>query len=165
MEKISKIVDLIFSNTMSLCFLTMVVGVTLDTAVRNFSGSELEGTVEISEFLLVVVGFLGMVVAHNNKSHMRIGISFFKKYSSRGRYFSEQINNIILLIFFVLFFYGGFQKAISSYKTNESAYLGSRIEPVWFFRWVVPLSCVFLCLQILADIWRLRNKRHLPDKE
>ena len=156
-EKIISSLVWFFSHVIYFCLFFMTFYVTFDIIFRSLSGSAMEGTVEINEYLLVVAGFFGIVHTHKHKGHITVDI-FYRSLSPIKQYFHDQINNIILLVFSIFFVYAGIQKAISAYESGECNWFGDYILPVWFIRWVVPISFTFLSFQILISIFRLKRE-------
>lgn len=157
-EKTMNSLNWFFSNVVFFCLFFMTFYVTLDIIIRTISGSALEGTVEINEYLLVIVGFLGMVHTNRHRGHITVDL-LYNRISPTKQYLLDQINNIILLGFSILFVYAGFQKAMSAYESGESSWFGDYILPVWFIRWIVPIGFTLLSLQLLIGIFQLKKRR------
>ncbi|MBW1613958.1 MAG: TRAP transporter small permease [Deltaproteobacteria bacterium] len=158
LKKDLKILNSLSSKVVFVCLFIMAFYVGCDIAIRTFTGSSLQGTVEINEYLLIIVGFLGMVHTNNQRGQITVDL-LYKNLSSLQRYCLDQINNIILLLFSALFLYAAFQKAILAYETGENNWFGNHILPVWFFRWVIPISFAILALQLIANMYQLKKGR------
>ena len=158
LKKGLKILNSLSSKMVFVCLLVMTFYVVSDIVIRTFTDSSMQGTVEINEYLLIIIGFLGMVHANNQRGHITVDL-LYKRLSSFQRYCVDQINNIILLLFSALFLYAGFQKAILAYETGESNWFGNYVLPVWFFRWIIPISFAILALQLIANMYQLKKGR------
>ena len=146
-----RIIGLFSQRTVSFCLFAMIFMVVLDILLRSLFQSGLPGTVEINEYLLIIAGFMGIVQTNSINGHISVEL-VFDKFTPGLKRILEQVTNIVLLIFFSLFFWAGLKKSVSALHSGETNWFGSHVLPVWFFRWVVPISCGLLCLQIIAKI-------------
>jgi len=160
---LSKVVKVLNSFSYAIVFLfllVMMILVTTDIILRSFLGLNIGGAIEINEYLLVLIGFLGLAQTQANKGHIAVEL-IVDRFSSSRKYFFCQINNIVMILFCILFIYAGAKKAVSAFAAGESNWFGTHILPVWFIRWVVPISLALLLLQLLNDIFQSgKNSRH-----
>lgn len=150
-EMAIRIIGLFSQRTVSFCFFAMIFIVVLDIFLRSLFQSGLPGTVEINEYLLIIAGFMGIVQTNSSNGHISVEL-VFGRFTPRTKSILDQVTNIILLLFFLMFFWAGFEKSASALHSGETNWFGSHVLPVWFFRCVVPISCGLLCLQIIAKI-------------
>ena len=150
-------------NAVSYVFIFVILGlmtvlVSADITIRSLFGFGIEGTIEISEYLLVIIGFLGLSETQARKGHISVEL-VVSRISLSERYIIQQISRIILISFCFLFTYAGIQKAISAFSSGETSWFGIHILPVWYFRWIVPIGFVLLSFQLIEDVLESSKRR------
>lgn len=151
-------------RTVSLCLFLMVSLVVVDIFGRTVFGNALPGTVEINEYLLIIAGFMGIAQTHSVNGHIFVEL-LYSRCSPRVQKALQRIDDVILFLFSLVFLWAGFQKAVSAYHSGETNWFGSHVLPVWFFRWIVPISCACLCLQVLANILTKVRQESMGNKK
>lgn len=155
LNKVVKIISSIFFGLLYICITGMMMLIVIDTMLRFIFGSDIKGATEISTYILALIGFIGLTLTHAVKQH--ITVSFLvEKFSPPVRYFIGQANHLILLFLCFLFIYAGTQRALSAFTDRETNWFGPHLWPVWFFRFIVPISFGFLIFQLLVDILETR---------
>ena len=146
------------------CIIGMTFLVVTDALMRALFRSSIKGATEMSTYLLVIIGFLGVVLANTVSRH--ITITFLtERLPLSIRNFIEKINYIILISLSFLLLYSGIQKAFSAFYAGESEWFGSYIFPVWFFRFVVPVAFFLLFWQFMIDLFqRKKNDQDFEEK-
>jgi len=139
--------------------LAAVVIVVVDVSVRNILGKGIPGSVEINEYLLVIIAFMAIVQTNGLKGHITVDL-LYERLPPLGKVMFDRISNILVLLFTVLFLYASWGKAAAEFDAGETSWFGAYVLPVWMFRWVVPISCFLLvvqvCISILDDIRKTR---------
>ncbi len=148
-----RIVYLMARAVVSTCLGLMVFLVVIDVIGRSISGSGLPGTVEINEYLLIIVGFLGIFQTHHEKGHVCVDL-LFDKLPPSVRITLDRINNALIFLFSLLLLYAGTARFWSALQAGETNWFGAYVVPVWFVRIVVPIGCFALCMQSLMNIVR-----------
>lgn len=147
-----------------ICIIGMTFLVVTDALMRALLNSGIKGSTEMSTYLLVIIGFLGIVLANAGGRH--IAISFLlDRLSGNIKKFIGLINYFILISLSILFFYSGTQKAISAFYVRESEWFGAYIFPVWAFRFVVPIAFFFLICQFLTEVFQSNKNNHTYEKK
>jgi len=54
------------------CLVVMVALVVFDVCGRSLLGSGMPGTVEINEYLLIILGFVGIIQTHHTRGHVGV---------------------------------------------------------------------------------------------
>jgi len=130
----------------------MVALVVIDIIGRTFIGSGLPGTVEANEYLLIIVGFVGMVQTYHERAHVSVDI-LFDKFPNKTKRIIEKTNNSIIMLFSLIFMYAGAARFWSAFKAGDTSWFGAYIFPVWFVRAIVPITFFFLALQCAMRIF------------
>jgi TRAP-type C4-dicarboxylate transport system permease small subunit len=149
-------------KVVSFCLLAMTILVACDIVLRTVFDVGIPGTVETNEYLLVIVGFMGIVETNGRRGHITVDL-FYEKVSEGRKRILNIISPILVLLFTLLFLYAGAQRAFFSYQSGETNWFGSHVLPVWFFRWIVPIGCVLLSCQLVTEFWRVLNR--IPDRK
>jgi C4-dicarboxylate transporter DctQ subunit len=118
---------------------------------RIIVGTGLVGTVEIGEYLLVMIGFFGLAYTQHLKGHIAVDV-IYDRFGKKWKSYFDIISLVICSLFSITFVYIGYQKALSATLGNETAWFGDTIVPVWFMRWVVPIGFAVLCLQLFLEL-------------
>jgi TRAP-type C4-dicarboxylate transport system permease small subunit len=150
LDKLTEVISAFAKRIVSLCLFAFVALVMVDVFLRSIFRSGLPGTVETSEYLLIITAFMGIVYTNSVKGHLAVDLvydwcpPFVKKVC-------EKIDYLLVFLFFLVFFWAGLKRSISAFESGETSYFGSYVLPVWFFRWAVPLSAGLICIQIIAE--------------
>ncbi len=148
-------------NVVGVCLAVMVLLVVMDVAGRSILGAGLPGTVEINEYLLVVIGFIGIFQTYHEKGHISVDL-LFTRLPERVRQVLARVDSGLILIFSLMFFYAGAERFWSAFKTGETNWFGAYVMPVWFVRLVIPIGCLALCIQSLMNMWQPENGSKRP---
>lgn len=133
------------------CLAIIVFLVVVDVTGRSLFGSGLPGTVEINEYLLIIIGFLGIFQTDHEKGHVSVDL-LFNKLSPATQTVLSRLNHSMIFLFSLLFMGAGAERFWSAFQCGETNWFGSYVMPVWFVRLVVPLGCFALCLQSLINL-------------
>jgi len=147
-------------NVVNACLALTVILVVIDVAWRNIAGGGLQGTVEISEYFLVVIGFFGIFQTHHDNGHITVDL-LFERMSRRVKRIVQYVNNLLILTFSLFFMYSGIERFWSAFQAGETNWFGSHVLPVWILRIIVPLGFLFLGIQSLVNISKL-NRNNEP---
>jgi TRAP-type C4-dicarboxylate transport system permease small subunit len=150
LDKLTSAIAAFARKIVSICLFAFIVLVMVDVVLRSLFRSGLPGAVEASEYLLIITAFMGVVYTNSVKGHLSVDL-VYNWSSPLVKTVLERINYLLLFLFFLVFFWAGWKRAVSALESLETSYFGSYVLPVWFFRWVVPVSCGLICLQIIAE--------------
>ena len=129
--------------------LALMCFITVDVVMRYLFKSPIKGDVEIDEFGLVIVVFLGLSYTAVVKGHVSVDF-FVSKIAPRKRAIIEVINNFVGTAVFALIAWEGAQSALQSMMWNEVT--DALRLPVYPFRFFVTLGSVLLCLVLITHI-------------
>lgn len=164
LDKLTEVIALFAKRIVSLCLFAFIALVMVDVFLRSILKSGLPGTVETSEYLLIITAFVGIVYTNSVKGHLAVDLvydwcpPFVKRVC-------EKIGYLLIFLFFLVFFWAGLKRSISALESGETSFFGSYVLPVWFFRWVVPVSCGLICLQIIAEAVKSIKASSAPNKK
>ncbi len=150
-ERIHSLTFTISSRLVVLSLFAMIGIVVYDIVLRTLVQMGIPGTVEINEYLLIIVGFMGITMANRLGGHITVDL-LYNKISPSCQPVIDRLNNIILLGFSLVFLYAGFEKAVSAYGSGETGWFGPYVLPVWYFRWTVPISFFLLSVQLVLEL-------------
>ena len=122
----------------------MVLLVVVDVAGRNLIGVSCPGTVELNEYLLVIIGFIGIFQAHCENGHVSVDL-LYDRFPDRVKRILDLINNLMILGFCLFFFYAGTERFWAAFQCGETNWFGAYVLPVWGVRLAVPIACFALC--------------------
>jgi len=127
-----------------------------DVGMRYLVNQPTAWVLEVSEYLLVLIAFLGVATVQSQNKHIKMDF-FYHKLLSRTRLYYDALFNILMLIFdFVVLWF--------SIKMTYSAYLydsfsNSLLETPLFIPYsIVPIGILLLFLQNLVDLWGIYYK-------
>jgi TRAP-type C4-dicarboxylate transport system permease small subunit len=144
-------------KVVSLSLFVMTVLVVCDILLRTFLDFGIPGTVETNEYLLVIVGFMGIVQTNGRRGHITVDL-LYERLSGGKKRVMNVLSNLLVLVFALLFLYAGAQRAFFSSLEGETNWFGSHVLPVWFFRWIVPIGCVLLSFQVITEFRKVLMK-------
>jgi TRAP-type C4-dicarboxylate transport system permease small subunit len=142
-----------FSNfgTLSIACITLLIFI--DIINRYLFGFTIQGLSEVSEYLLVVIGFMGLGYAQLTGAHVKIELL-----SSRLSPGLQKIINIIfLLIEMVFFIMMTWQIGKESYTSWQSKVYHWGVTwqlPTWLAIFVAFIGCVLLIISFLIQLVR-----------
>lgn len=138
------------------CHLAMVAYIPADIAGRSFLGSGIPGGVEIGEFMMVLVGFLGMAQAQKMGAHVDVDL-LFNRFPAGAKDVLRVVILILMIAFVSLFFYATLMAALDYTVTGEDSWFGAYLVSVWVIRWAAPIGLALFIVQLIADLASCRK--------
>jgi TRAP-type C4-dicarboxylate transport system permease small subunit len=138
------------------CHIAMVIYIPADIAGRSLFGSGIPGCVEIGEFMMILVGFLGMAQAQKMGSHVDVDL-LFNRLPNRVKDFLRVVILILMISFVSLFFYATLMAALDYTINGEDAWFGPYLIPVWIIRWTAPIGLALFIIQLIAELVAYRK--------
>jgi len=127
----------------------MMAMVTVDVIMRYMFHSPINGAMEISEMLLVLVVFLGLAAVQSEEGHVRVTLVVLR-FNNRTQLILGIVMTLLALCFFALMVWRSSDTAISAWQAgSEFQDLEITTFPI---RLVVPLGVCFLCLELLLKL-------------
>lgn len=133
----------------SISIFVMMISTIADVTARFLLNKAIPGVVELCEFLMVMVVFLGLAYTQVKRGHVRAEV-FINKISPRHQIAVELFGYLLALPFFVMFAYQAGLFAYEAWKTGEFMF-GLMRFPTWPSKIFVCVGLFVLCLQLLAD--------------
>jgi TRAP-type C4-dicarboxylate transport system permease small subunit len=136
----------------------MMTHVTIDVTGRALFNRPLEGTTEIvAAYYMVAVAYLPWAWIARNDTHIVAGI--FKRIGTpRFEYWLEVAVKILTIAYLSVFIYQTFQQAVRQTRIGEVWLAGTMYIPVWWSRWILPVSgslmLLHLVLRVVRDVAR-----------
>ena len=130
--------------------MVMMLMVTADVLGRFFFSTQIQGTTELTEFMMVALLYLSLSHTQALKGHINVDIflSYFKK---RTRLVFDLITYLLGLVLFALITWQGTLAAIKAWTFWETTF-GVILFPLFPAKVLVPLGSFLLCLRYLLDI-------------
>ena len=135
----------------------VIILIMVDVFLRNIFNSGVSGAVEISEYVLIIIAFLGIVQTNAGKGHLTVDL-VVQGCSKKVKRVFAVINSILIGSFFGFFFWAGLNRAISETSNVETGWFGSSVFMVWPIRYIVPISCAFIVIQVIFQITANRTE-------
>lgn len=136
----------------------MMLMVTTDVFLRDVFRSPIKGTIEISELFQVMAVFFGLAYCESKRGHVRV--DFLISYLGRRTELAlDVVITLIALAFFALMTWYSAANALQAWQSKELFEMLRVV--VWPFRFIVPLGCFALSLELLlhllTDVTSLRR--------
>jgi len=148
LEKVIILMTRIFNSIGSTILLLMVLLMGLNVVLRYVFGMPIKGTVELEEFMLVLLVFLGLAYATIQKGHVRIDFILLRLPQT----LQAVINTFVSFLTLVLCLVMVWQSAIWA-QHNWSHNVRSVVlrVPLFLFVYVVVFGSALLCLVLLIE--------------
>lgn len=123
--------------------------------VRYFFNDVVDWAFEVSLFVHGIMVMVGGGYALKHKAHVRVDIIVSYIGPKRGRYLDLLSLAVIVLVCAVIV-YLGTKTAWSSTLRLERSALQTRFDPpIWWYRWIIPLSGAIVCVQAIAEAMKI----------
>jgi TRAP-type C4-dicarboxylate transport system permease small subunit len=131
----------------------MMVHVTIDVASRALF-RPLEGTTEIvAAYYMVAVAYLPWAWIARNDNHIVAGI-FERLGPPRFEFWLGVAVKILTIAYLSVFIYQTFQQAVRQTRIGEVWLAGTMYIPVWWSRWILPVSASLMLLHLILRVIR-----------
>ncbi|MBI4767308.1 MAG: TRAP transporter small permease [Deltaproteobacteria bacterium] len=130
-------------------FLMMILTI-LDVCLRKAFSDSITGTVEVSEFMLVIVIFFGLAVTEVLNGHVKVDLvmGFF------GKRFQAAVEIVTQLACFILMILVTWSAVIYSEKMRLSGQVSQDLWiPIYPFIYVIVAGCTTMALAILIKFF------------
>ena len=151
-----------FGRLVSLLILPLIIGIVYSSLKAFFFGKTPIWTFEISLFLFGCFFMLGAGATHLEKRHVSVDVVnhyVSPKWQRILGIFSE----LVVLFVALVLIYVSVPNAIRSYNMQERSTHQTPFNPeIWWYRWVIPISCALISWQAFKDMLSLIFSR--PEK-
>ena len=144
--------------TLSLCFVGMFLIIPMmlltagDVLVRAVWGRHIPGTVELSSYMLAVFILLGVAYTHQVKGHVRVSM-LVSRLPERAGIILNLITTILSLFIISILAYQGWEVGMEERTVSDILRI-----PQLPFRLLVAVAGLFLCLELMIDLWVCAKK-------
>ncbi|MFM9846785.1 MAG: TRAP transporter small permease [Hyphomicrobiaceae bacterium] len=167
---IERVERMLLSLSISCGFATLLIVfiVVLDVAGRFLLNMPFHSGVELSELLLVILVFLGLAAAQQQRQNYAIEI-LTQHFPGWLQQIFELAGYVACLFITVVLAWPSSKQAVASFERGESGF-GIVPFPLWPARVILAIGLWLLCVQFLCDIYRHvvglpRHKAHAaPEK-
>lgn len=137
--------------TLSICLTLLLI--CTDILGRSLFGFAIQGAAEVSEYLLVVLAFLGLGYAQLTGTHVKVEI-LLSRFSAR---FQKIVDTLILLLVTAFFIVMTWQIGKEAYKAWQSKIFHWGMVwllPTWPKSFIAFIGSVFLIISFLIQLIR-----------
>lgn len=153
-ERVSRILA-----TASMAALMLVT--TIDVVMRTASGRGVPGAIEITEVVLVVTVFLGMMTASTDRMHITATI-FTDRLPRRPARWVHAVGGVVSIAIAGWLLYGAALRAITSIRGGEYRF-GLVSVPVWPARVAIAIGIAGLLFALILHLVEVIRGTHEED--
>lgn len=124
--------------------------VTYEVIMRSLFDAPTEWVIEISVYLIIVAGFLGLAVTFADDKHIKVDILICRLPVKAGKYLEIAVN-FIALAFSLICLVESWDMMATSYAIDRTANSTIRM-PLWIPQTALPVGFGLLFLQIVRRI-------------
>ncbi|WP_425058730.1 hypothetical protein SCACP_33880 [Sporomusa carbonis] len=157
MGKIINLLDGIIQKLTSLATVLAGMGILLTAVIvcyevimRGLFNAPTEWSIEVSVYLILVSGFLGMAVTYADDKHIRVDI-LTSRLSARTNTCLNIFVGLVSLIFCVIFLRESWDMALVSYQLDRTSPSTLRV-PLFIPQLALPVGFFLLLLQLIRKI-------------
>jgi tripartite ATP-independent transporter DctM subunit len=129
-------------------FVGMVLFTFTDVILRYVFNHPLDGSIEITEMLMIIVVFFGIGYAHLAKAHVSLDLVTVKL-KPKAAVITESITNFLSIAVFIIVIWQTIMRAATTSETTIVQAI-----PIRPFAAMVPFGCLLLLIVILRDYLR-----------
>lgn len=152
LDKAIKTLTTIATWIAGLCIILIVFIVSYEVFMRGLFDAPTEWSLEISGYLLIVSGFLGLAAALADDKHIKVDLLTSYLPGNVNRTLGVIVSFAGLLFCVFLFIYG-FEMMVSSYTLGRTSTSTLRI-PLYLPQIAVPLGALLITLEFIRKIIR-----------
>lgn len=132
--------------------LLIMLVVVFDVAGRSILNAPLHMSTEVSELLMVMLVFLGLAAAQQNRQNFAIDIA--TRHLPQGlQLLVEHLGYLFCLVMVGVLAWLSTKQAYSAFERGETGF-GIIAFPIWPARFILALGLWLLALQFLCDVLR-----------
>ena len=125
--------------------------ITASVARRKITGDEIIATMNVAEFLLVIITFLGLSWTQIKRGHVAAEF-FVTHFSKRAQQITEVAIALGSLVFTVILVWATGADAVDSFVTKKAVATAGTIITVWPIKFILPLGGAFYIFTLLFDL-------------
>jgi C4-dicarboxylate transporter DctQ subunit len=124
--------------------------VTYEVVMRALFNAPTEWVIEVSVYLIVVAGFLGLAVTYVEDKHIKVDLLTIKLPVKINKYLEIAVN-LIALVFSLIFLVTSWDMVATSFALDRTAASNIRV-PLFIPQAALPIGFGLLLLQIIRKI-------------
>ena len=140
----------------SIILLGMMLLVTSDVTCRYVFNSPIQGTMEVTEFMMVGLFYLSVAHTQALKAHVRIDI-LITHFPPKVRLVLEVLVYLLGLVLFALIVWQSSLSAVHDLRVGEVT-MGLIPFPIFPSKVLVPIGSFILCVRFMVDIFNSSRK-------
>ena len=147
LDRIMKVINWCSDVWIVISLAIMFVSIVLDVFTRELFNRPLTWHLEVSQYMLINVTYIGAAVAHRQSQHISINVLVSKLSETKQKYV-DLLGKLLLLPFLLLLVYSGYNLLFETRGLTPVLRL-----PMWTYYSPIFIGAVLLCLySILALI-------------
>lgn len=136
----------------------MLLLTTFDVIGRSIFNSPIQGTYELSQFLLVVISLFGIGYVQQRNAQVRVDM-FLNMMPEKVKLVMEIIFTILGLCFFALVVWQGVLGTLHAFDQGETSPMLA--IPSYPFHLLIPFGSFLLCLELIVKLVNILTNRQL----
>lgn len=146
--------------------LIMMVYITLDVLVRNFSKTSLVGTYEIVQYYIMPISvFLSIPYAYSSGVMPKLVLMVNKIPKVRIRENMQLLCNAIGFLIYLTLTYYSLRYAIQSTLDGYAVIVGSSLVPAYHIYYLIPLAFALMSVEDLIQMSDLLRNRDIMEEK
>lgn len=142
----------LFGKIVSLLLLPLIAQIIYSTLSGYFFRHVPIWTFEMTLFLYGLIGMLGAGYCHVNGKHVAVD-TIHNYLSLRWRRYFELFAEAVVLFATIIIIYMSLPAALRSFHMWErSIHQTPWNPPIWWFRWLIPISCSLIIMASLKKV-------------
>lgn len=151
MRAYNRILDL-FGVITGILAHVIAFSVTIDVVLRVLNVGEIAWTLDVAEYALYFMTFLGAPWALREGAHVRIDL-VVSVLPSRTALLAEKVANIIGFVASAILIYYGGKVTVASYVAGSMIYK-ELVFPEWWLLPIIPVSALLICIEFMIRMRR-----------
>ncbi len=151
MRLLDRLVDF-FGSVAAALLALIALGICAEILIRGFDIGSIVWMIEVVEYGLLAVTFLGAPWVLKQSAHVRVDV-VLDAVSPRRRRDLEMVGNVTGAIVCVVLFVYGLRSTIELYALDTKIFKILTVREWWLFA-VVPLSCLLMTIEFVRRIRR-----------
>jgi TRAP-type C4-dicarboxylate transport system permease small subunit len=159
LDRIIKVINWCSDAWIVISLAIMFMSIVLDVLTRELFNSPLTWHLEVSQYMLINVTYVGAAVAHRHSQHISIN-TLVAKLSESGQKYADMFGKLLLFPFLLLLIYSGYNMLLETKGLTPVLRL-----PMWTYYSPIFIGSILLCLySVLAIIKDVRSIREARPK-
>lgn len=146
---LNKILSVI-TKILEFVLFAMTLIIFYDVVMRYLFNSPTTWALEISEYMLVLLCFMGAAELQRRKKHIKMNF-FYLKFSMKVRKLFDLLSYLLLVVFSSVLFWNSLKMTLTAYKYESLS--NSLLEvPLYIPYAIIPIGMFLLLLQGIVDV-------------